>query len=326
MGACKRTDPKDTAFYYWKTTFDLSAKQKTLLRKTNTKAIYIRYFDVKWNDLHKRSYPEAVVRFDQGACPLPVIPVIYITNKTFEKMPKNGIDSLAFNCVKLVTQLSSQQKFRPVKLQVDCDWTLKTRDAYFTFLAAIKKRSKCTLEATIRLHQIKYAHLTGVPPVDRGVLMFYNMGKLNANLKQTNSIYNGEDAGHYLRHLKAYPLSLDVALPIFSWAIQIRNGRMIQVYQKLDRMNLENLNFEKLAVTENAFRAKKSFYLLGIYIKQNDIFKVEETNAQSLEKAASQLAKNLPEDSKRTIIYYELANIDTTIFRAETIRQVSACF
>jgi len=54
-----------------------------------------------------------------------------------------------------------------------------------------------------------------VPPVDKGLLMFYNMGKISPDLNARNSIYNRADAEAYLESLPNYRLSLDVALPVF---------------------------------------------------------------------------------------------------------------
>lgn len=165
-----------------------------------------------------------------------------------------------------------------------------------------------------------------MPPADRGVLMFYNMGKLNSDLQQPNSIYNSDDADKYIAYLGRYPLKLDIALPLFSWAIHIREGRVIQVYGKIGRRQLsDQAHFEPIEGQAN-YRAKTSFFLDGIYIKQNDIFKLEETDSNTLNAAAQQLTQHLPKQKHTTIIYYELANIDLSKFNQETLTQISARF
>ncbi|HEX8024378.1 hypothetical protein [Mucilaginibacter sp.] len=323
--SCRKPGTASTAFYYWKTGFKLSDQQADLLKQTGNNA-YIRFFDVSWNDKQQRAYPNAVVKLNEIPAGLNITPVIYITNKTFENIPDTAVATLAAHCNKLINELASEKKINYAKVQVDCDWSLSTRIKYFSFLAAFKKLNKKQLEVTIRLHQVKFKDRTGVPPADRGVLMFYNMGKLNAGLHQPNSIYNEEDAGKYVDYLNSYPLKLDIALPLFSWAIHIRNGRVIQVYGKIGRRQLTNRgSFEQIEGEAN-YRAKTSFFLEGIYIKQNDIFKLEETDGNTLNAAAKQLAKHLPDQKHTTIIYYELANIDPEKFNEETIRQVSARF
>lgn len=323
--SCKKPGAASTAFYYWKTSFSLNEKQADLLKQTGNNT-YIRFFDVSWNDKQQRAYPNAVVQLIEIPADLNITPVIYITNKTFENITDTAVSTLAGHCNKLINDLAQEKKISYTKVQVDCDWSLSTRAKYFSFLIAFKKLNQKQLEATIRLHQVKFKDRTGVPPADRGVLMFYNMGKLNAGLHQPNSIYNSDDADKYIAYLNTYPLKLDIALPLFSWSIHIRDGRVIQVYGKIGHRQLtDQAHFEPLAGEAN-YRAKTSFFLEGIYIKQNDIFKLEETDGNTLDAAAKQLAKHLPEQKHTTIIYYELANIDPEKFNAETIRQVSARF
>jgi hypothetical protein len=69
----------------------------------------------------------------------------------------------------------------------------------------------------------QYRERTGVPPVDRGMLMFYNMGKLSAE-PGARSIYDADAAERYLARVGEYPLPLDLALPIWSWTVQVRDG------------------------------------------------------------------------------------------------------
>jgi hypothetical protein len=323
--SCRKHGNSSIAFYYWKTNFNLNNQQADLLKQTGSNA-YIRFFDVSWNDKQQRVYPNAVVQFNELPADLNITPVIYITNKTFENIPDTAVAALAAHCNKLINELVIEKKISYTKLQVDCDWSLSTQVKYFSFLATFKKLNQKQLEVTIRLHQVKFKDRTGVPPADRGVLMFYNMGKLNVGLHQPNSIYNEDDAGKYVDYLNSYPLKLDIALPLFSWAIHIRGGRVIQVYGKIGRRQLTNRGcFEQIEGEAN-YRAKTSFFLEGIYIKQNDIFKLEETDGNTLNAAAKQLAKHLPKQKHTTIIYYELANIDPEKFNAETIGQVSARF
>lgn len=323
--SCRKPGTASTAFYYWKTSFNLNEQQADILKQTDNNA-YIRFFDVSWNDKEQRAYPNAVVQFNKVPAGLNITPVIYITNKTFENIADTAVITLAGHCNKLINELAAEKQISYAKVQVDCDWSLSTRIKYFSFLTAFKKLNQKQLEATIRLHQVKFKDRTGVPPVDRGVLMFYNIGKLNAGLHQPNSIYNSDDADKYIAYLSTYPLKLDIALPLFSWAIHIRDGRVIQVYGKIGRRQLaDQAHFEPIEGQAN-YRANTSFFLEGIYIKQNDIFKLEETDGNALNAAAKQLTQHLPKQKHTTIIYYELANIDPEKFNAETIRQVSARF
>jgi hypothetical protein len=322
LQACKKSGDAKSAFYYWKSGFSLDTQQDTLLKQVANNTLYIRFFDIRWDDSRHKAFPDAIINFKQPVNKMTVTPVVFITNKTFENIKYNAIDSLAQNCNMLVGRIAEEHEINYKNIEFDCDWALSTREKYFNFLKAFKKINRHRLEATIRLHQVKYKERTGVPPVDKGILMFYNMGKLNANLQQANSIYNETDAEKYIAYIPRYPLALDIALPLFSWSVQIREGRVVQLYGNVSRKQLSNK--ENFYQQGNVYISKKSFFLDGIYVKENDTFKLEQTDVKSLEKAAKQLSSYLPPQKNRTIIYYELGNLNLSEFKAEALNEVSA--
>lgn len=326
FSSCKKAKETPMAFYFWKQNFQLNAKQNDLLKTTASNKLYIRFFDIKWNDKSQKPYPESVISFKDKR-PLPeIIPVVFITNQTFEKLDQSGVDSLAIKCNELLKSLALKYGINNQTVQIDCDWTLSTKDKYFSFLKSLKAIQKKALEVTIRLHQVKYQFKTGVPPADRGVLMFYNMGQLSADLNVPNSIYDAVAAEKYLASLNNYLLPLDIALPVFSWALQIRENKIIQVYGKIGRTELSKPeNFSPLT-QKNAYKAIRSFFTGGIYIKAGDVFKLEETDKVLLQQAAKQLAAHLNKNENRTIIYYELGNLNLSAFKAQDFKEISAYF
>jgi hypothetical protein len=323
---CNKKSTAHIAFYSWKTSFDPDTAQLALLKNTAGNHLYLRFFDIVWNEQLHEAVPEAVVTVKQNIKGLVICPVIYITNKTFEHTGPEQADALALKANRLAGHLAEQYQISYQHIQIDCDWTAGTKNSYFSFLKAFKKYNHRQLEATVRLHQIKYPERTGIPPVDKGLLMFYNMGKLSADLHARNSIYNAEDAEKYISFLPHYRLPLDIALPIFSWSVQIREGRMIQVYGKISKKELSDIhNFQQLE-QKNVYSAKKSFYLEGIYVKSGDLFKFEGLSPESLNTAAKQVSPYLAPLENRNIIYYEISSVNLSSFHAKDIQEVSAHF
>jgi hypothetical protein len=321
--SCQPKTTPHAAFYYWKTTYQLNPGQRQLLATIGNNNLYLRFFDITWDNDHNQAKPNAVLRIADTLKVLKVEPVIFITNQTFHHTQMAGIDSLAFKSARLVSVMAARAGISYQKIQIDCDWTDDTHEKYFAYLKAFKKYDKHLLEATIRLHQVKYRERTGVPPVDRGVLMFYNMGQVKA-LGGGSSIYNENDAAKYLGRLNSYSLKLDVALPLFSWVIHSRDGHILNIYAQIKLQDLQNQdNFKAVA---NGFRAIKSFFLKGVYIKQNDNFKLEETNLDLLNKAAGQLSEKLKPLPGRTIIFYELANINLPEFTLSALHKITNHF
>jgi hypothetical protein len=330
FSACKDRGTVRTAFYSWKTVFQLNQREAEVLHTTADGRLYLHFFDIAWNTEENQALPNGVVTFKQPVAGLSVVPVIYITNQSLQKTDLRQIDSLASKANRLLGRLAAENGIVYHNIQVDCDWSVSTRLKYFDFLRAFKRYSLKKLEATIRLHQIKYPERTGVPPVDKGLLMFYNMGKISPDLNARNSIYNREDAAAYLESLPNYRLSLDVALPVFSWSIQIRSGKVVQCYAKIalsdlsDQQNFETYKNGRQSVP--AFKALKSFYLKGIYVKQGDLFKFEGIGAGNLKEAAQQVSAFLAPLKNRNIIYYEISSPGLLTLHEKDIKEISAYF
>jgi hypothetical protein len=228
--------------------------------------------------------------------------VVYIKNRVFERLNKTGSSLLAANVYKLVSAISTAKKITTREIQFDCDWTDGTRAAYFDFLQQYHGLSKQIITATIRLHQVKYRLRTGVPPVDYGVLMFYNMGDIAAGT--ANSIYDKSIAAKYIPALEHYPMPLDIALPIFAWGLQVREGRVIKLLNKMNFLHFENdSNFTVLP--QKRFAVKYACFHGGYYFKENDLVKTEHVTEEDLLQMADQINQHT-NHRIRNLIFYDL--------------------
>lgn len=245
------------SFYFWKSNFELSSLEKTVLKENQINKIYLRFFDIVFDKESKIVKPVAVIKIKDSLI-LQTIPVIYIENAAFTNTEISQIKDLTSNALKLIHSLSENNNIKYNELQFDCDWTESTQEKYFTFLNEVKKAEPQTkLSATIRLHQLKYKEQTGIPPVNAAVIMLYNMGEL-ASFEEENSILNIEKAGLYINHLKNYELPYELALPIFSWSVVFRNHKIIHLNKDiLDEDLNDTANFSK--VSPCRYQCKKSF-------------------------------------------------------------------
>ncbi len=206
--------------------------------------------------------------------------------------------------------------------QMDCDWTPETRDAYFYFLEELRRLlpDSLLLSATIRLHQVKYPEQTGIPPVDRGMLMFYNMDNVRA-ADTRNSILDRSVASAYYNRLDEYPLPLDVALPVFGWVVVRREGKVVQLLSGLDERALaDTARFEALGGAK-LFRVKRSTYLNAYYLYAGDSLRVEKVEADSLRAAWSDLRMRLPRE-RRHLALYHLDTASVNRLNHEEIRHI----
>jgi hypothetical protein len=252
LAACKETDRK-ISFYYWRTAFQLRDVETDALMYNNVHRLYVRYFDADVVD--GTVQPVSPIKSPANIGGIEIVPVVYIKNRVFEKLDSTGIPAIAGNVHRLVSMINRSLTVTPAEMQFDCDWTESTKDRYFQFITKYKDISKQAISATIRLHQVKYAARTGVPPVDHGVLMYYNMGTINAGPK--NSIYEKSTAAAYNAFIESYPLTLDVALPVFSWGLKIREGKVVELLNKIYFTHFENDSNFSVTGTVLTTRASK---------------------------------------------------------------------
>lgn len=301
--SCEKNQSPDVSFYFWKTNFKLTPVEKQTLKDNDVKKIYLRYFDVALTN--KKPFPVAPVLINESLKKTAIVPVVFIKNEVFLSKETNT-DELSQHILDLIGQINSKHKISNKEIQIDCDWSLNSQKKYFDFIAALKKRTHNKISATIRLHQVKYSDETKIPAIDNGVLMLYNMGKIAPDDK--NSIYDYEVTERYIKSLKKYPLQLNVALPIFSWAVQIRDNQVINLISKVNSSNfIEDKNFKKYK--KSFFKAQQNTLKMGLYFKKGDVIKIESISEENLKEMIGQLSRNMAKPPKE-ILYYDLDEIN----------------
>jgi hypothetical protein len=296
------------AFYYWKTKWDFSPQLESQLKENQITRLYVRFFDVDWDSYQSRSHPVAPIQIS-NIIPqqLEVVPVIYITNSVFQWTHFADVEDLGKKIWNKIQLIAEKQKINVKEIQIDCDWTDKTKKNYFHFIDRLKNNvlpKNLKVSTTIRLHQIKYASRTGVPPSDGGMLMFYNFGRIKAE-SLNNSIFNREDAAKYSRYIANYSLPLAVVLPIFSWMIHSRDQKVINLLEWQDPQELSQVGFRESSA--NVFEATHSFFYHGSYFSQGDKLTIEQISPKNTKEAA-QLAQNGSSWKKRykTVAFFDL--------------------
>ena len=316
--SCSEQATRPISFYYWKTSFHLNKYEKQTLSDNAVQTLYVRYCDVDLEPGETSAKPVATITFDTTTHTYHIVPVVFIKNRTFIKTDSAAVTALADSVFRLVSQINSTQKINPPEIQFDCDWTETTKMNYFLFITRYRAISKQRISCTIRLHQVKYPATTGIPPVDRGVLMYYNMGSINAGPER--SIYEKSIAGKYNSFISAYPLPLDVALPIFSWGLKIRNGRVTGLLNKIYFRHFENdSNFKY--INKNFFTAVHPCFKAGYYFAQGDAVKIEQVSTSDLLEMADDINRN-SNNNINNIIFYDLDSANLVQYEKNLYKKV----
>jgi len=301
--------------------FKFSNTEKEVLNENNVQKLYVRYFDIGLHPETNFPIPISPIRFEENPKEYTIVPVVFIQNKVMLQTSLD-VENLAQKTFDFIEQINSKNKIDCREIQIDCDWTLNSKEKYLKFIEVFKKLSKKKLSATIRLHQVKYFKKTKIPNVDSGVLMYYNMGSIAPD--SLNSIYDQKVAERYLKSLKKYPLHLDFAFPIYSWGVHIRDNKVIGLHSKMNSARLEkDSNFEKTSPI--FFRVKHSNYKNGVFYEENDLLKIEEIKAEDLKEMAEDLQDNLVEKPNE-IIFYDLDEFNLNNYEKNIFKQVVSWF
>ncbi len=324
IAAC-RPDPAGqsaTAFYHWQTHFAPDTTERQYLAELGVTKLYVKYFDVDWDAAREMPVPHAEVKMDTTRLPAhSITPTVFITNRTLSQCGTEGAPELADRIARKIIALGQP----PVtEIQIDCDWTASTREAYFQLLQRLRAAfpQPLTLSVTVRLHQLRYPQRTGVPPADRGMLMCYNVGELEAWAEE-NSILQAETVRPYLEEAPPYPLPLDVALPLFRWGVVFRDGQLVHLINELGPEQLtDGRRFVKLA--DNRYEVVKSTYLDSYYLYRGDRIRTESAQPEALEKTARLLRAHL--GAPATIAWYHLDTTTIKRFPYATLFAIQAIF
>ncbi|MBC7776592.1 MAG: hypothetical protein H7246_14250 [Phycisphaerae bacterium] len=317
--------PLVPAFFCWETTLDISASEREIMDSLGCKKLYIKTLDIGRIPATGEIEPYSITDISDtmALAGLEIIPTFFITNEVFQNIASEKMDWLAS---KIVATLTPFRGLGAGEVLFDCDWTPSTREAFFLFLKKMRGKlpSGTTISATIRLHQYKFPKQTGVPPVDRGMLMFYNTGDVDEE-SERNTVFHPDDALKYLNGAsKNYPLPLDLALPLFSWGLIFREGELWKIVPgplPLDEMRRSKKYVEQPATepfSARLWELKEGTFLGGHYLRPGHHLRVSAISPELLFKAAL-LAQKLDLADDASVAFFHLGIAKSEHFSAQLL-------
>ena len=303
--SCSPKRSHDVDFYYWKSKCAIGETEREYFQQLGSKRLFVRLFDVDVEG--GRAVPIGQIQsFGKEQLPgdsVEVIPVVFITNQTFWKYVDDAdIEQLAANVNRSVEHIMQLSEVDYKEIQIDCDWTERTKRPYFSFLEKLATQSQRNISCTLRLHQIHDKEKTGVPPVERGSLMCYaTSNPMEGDTR--NSILDMELLKAYTDNINEYPLDFDVILPIYSWGIVTNHLGKVKLVNGLTEADLEPPMFEKTG--DNLYLVKEDGFLQGLYINSGFTVKIETITPELLTEARQYLDHQIKRDY--TLVYFHLS-------------------
>lgn len=341
-GSCKKEHEVIRSFCYWKTDLFFWEEDDSLIKKLDVKHMYVRFFDVDYNPYSKEPLPVATIGdiVLQKSNP-EITPSIFITNEVVLKSDKKQLDSLAVRIAKRVEQIGKRMNDRKAEniassivypkdyykqenfqrlnydsvksieaaklkvdfkeILIDCDWTEKSQKNYFYLLKQIKNQfPSAKIASTIRLWQYKYASKAGIPPVDKGLLMCYNMTKPD-DQQTKNSIGTSEELAQYITHSE-YKLKLDIALPLYSWAVAFRGNQFKGILSDYDQLIKDTIKLKK--VSDTKYLLQDDVLAGQTYLRNGDEIRIEKISDNELEKMISIVKSKIQIDSQTKVTFF----------------------
>lgn len=330
------------SFCYWKTDLSFDKEDDSIIKDMKVSHLYIRFFDVDWNPFSKEPLPVATIHDIRLNESNPEItPSVFITNEVVLKSNKEQLDSLAIQITKRIQQIAnkmneikaesiaykivypenyhSKKDFKQLnydsvksaqlaklkvdfkEILIDCDWSEKSKENYFYLLQKIKKEIPTSnLTATIRLWQYKYAEKSGIPPVDKGLLMCYNVSKPD-DFQTKNSIGTSDELAQYITH-NQYKLKLDIALPLYSWAVVFRGNKFKGILSDYEQLMNDTIKLKKSA--SNKYILQDDILIGQTYLRNGDEIRIERISDDELDKMISIIKDKIKIDNQTRVTFF----------------------
>ena len=307
-------------WYWWKTVYAPDAEEMAYFNASGAKHLAVRLFDVDTSAQYPMPVPKGILKqknaWPQGAS---WVPVVYITRAAL--VNPGNLDTLARRMAHLVGILAAQQPFD--EIQWDHDWTATTRQNYFSLLRLLKQQPNLRdkqFVATVRLHQLQQVQPNMLPPVNKGLLMVYNMGHLT-RAGVTNSIFDEAVWKTYVPYLSEYPLPLDWALPVFAWAVQFRQDRFVAILNGVREAELKASRLVDV-LPDGRYRCRTAGEINGFSVQAGDMLRMEATDAETLKKIVLNLRANR-KDIHPKLYYFDWQKNHFPYFSPNDIQQIS---
>lgn len=300
-----RPAPATASVHAWATRWAPDSAQRSLV-DTLRGRVYVRLMDIDLDPHGGGLQAIAPLAFD---APWPTgreaVPTVFLRDRALRGMDSAALHGLALRLVRTARLVLGSRSIPWKELQIDCDWSAGTRDAYFTLLRSTASLldSGRIVSSTLRLHQVRDREVMGVPPVKRALLMLYNMGPTSASAQDT-AMLDLSSTSPWLSGLKSYPIRLDLALPVWTWWLHLRDTTVVGLVQgKLPDPAREDA-LEPLG--GGRFRLRRSTWVAGTFFREGDVVKMESASPEGLRALVTLVVPHLKPDPGRDVSFFSL--------------------
>lgn len=244
-----------------------------------------------------------------------------IIQKTYNSSPQ---DHKIWLNTDSVAKIEKQKiKLNCKEILIDCDWTEKSKKNYFYFLQKLKMNfPQYALSATIRLWQYKYRDKAGIPPVDNGLLMCYNLTS-PTDYKSKNSIGTSKEAEEYIVQ-DGYKLPLNFALPLYSWSVVFRGKQFKGILSDYEDFEKDTVRFKK--VNDDHYVFQDDVLIGDTYFRNGDEIRTEKISDAEIKKMIGILKSKIVVTDQTRVTFFSFDKKYINDYGTETISSYYSLF
>lgn len=331
LSACSGNSYTHTrGFYYWKSG-GVTEFEEHIFKESDASKLYVKLFEVTLDEV------EGIIPVDKIYADFSedflgkteVVPCVFIENDVIARSENKELEELVENILFLVDKYINdklkEKKTAEItwkEIQIDCDWMKSSKDKYFQFLSYLKEKTDKRLSCTLRLYPYKFQEEMGIPPVDRAMLLCYNLLNPQTN-PDKNSILDIQELKKYINGAKKYPLPLDVGLPIYSSCYKFVNGQFDEVEHDVP----DGLEGACLPSEDGLwFTVEKDTSIHYNYYRKGQKLKIERVPKKLLIEASTFIRDKVELESSSTIAIYHLDQSELKNYTHETLDSVFFLF
>jgi len=322
---CETNKGKKMAFFHWKDTFKVTNFEKKCLSQLGTSDLFLRVFDLTLDSSKTNVIPSNFVTVSDTLSAFSIIPVIFIDKSTLANINIENVNALAIKTALKIKSMMNEKSIVFNKLMIDYNWDAAESNVYFNLLKCLEKAlPNVEIIAALRYNQAVELRKYGVLPTKHNLVYFYNYLKIDANLSKNNMLEDSL-AQIYADAIAAYPNSFSLALPIYSWALQIRADKVINTLPRRIKSDFENNDL--FFVSNYSFLVSKDSNYKGIEFKKGDLIKVESAKYSQLSSVAAIVKKSIRSTKLKQIVFFDLDFLNFNQFDIDSIKLVNEqCF
>lgn len=329
--SCSHKTEVTRGFYAWQSHYDVDdVTNQKLFQSFAGERLYLKMFEVTYDE-KAGAIPVSktnVKLHDEFMSTAELVPCVFIENDVLSKINSLQLNELADNIIFLVDKYINEELFESTasnkiynEIQLDCDWSKGNQEIYFDLIKLIKEKSQKTVSCTMRLYPYKYRDQMGTPPVDRIMLLCYNLLNPTKNTDK-NSILEIEELKKYIDFETPYPVPVDVGLPAYSSGYRFDQQRFSGVFHAVPK------GFENIALATKDklhFIVKKDTTINNKFFQKGEKIKIERVSESDLLEAA-QLVSNHLKQSKMNVVIYHLDHEELNQYNHEVLDSVFNIF